>query len=46
MKGWGSYELMRQQAEQRLAEQCPKPQPTPTWAPGCVEWHAERNKSS
>ena len=48
MKGYGAFEAMRQRAEELLAEQQRnKPQPAqPTWAPGSMEWLAERNKSS
>jgi hypothetical protein len=48
MKGYGAFEAARQRAEELLAEQQRnKPQPTqPTWAPGSMEWLAEKNKSS
>jgi hypothetical protein len=50
MKSWGIYELYRQQAEQLRAEKeqdGARPQPAKTnWAPGSVEWQAEKDKSS
>jgi predicted phage terminase large subunit-like protein len=47
MPQWGFFEATRIKAEQLRAEQHPKPQPTPTlWAPGCMEWLAEQNKSN
>jgi Terminase RNaseH-like domain len=46
MPHWGFFEATRIKAEKLRAEQHPKPQPTPTvWAPGCMEWLAEQNKS-
>jgi predicted phage terminase large subunit-like protein len=45
MPHWGIYEHTRRLAE--ALEQRQKPPPTPTvWAPGCMEWLAEQNKSS
>jgi hypothetical protein len=47
MKGWGIYEFYRQKAEELRAKQRGNPQPTQTaWAPGSMEWLAEKNKSS
>jgi predicted phage terminase large subunit-like protein len=45
MPNWGIFEATRRHAE--ALEQRRKPPPTPTvWAPGCMEWLAEQNKSS
>ena len=50
MKGWGIYELYRQQAEKLRAEREARGEVAqsvqPTWAPGSMEWLAEQNKSS
>jgi predicted phage terminase large subunit-like protein len=41
MASWGSFELMRQQA-QGLKEQRQSPLSKTCWAPGSVEWQAEQ----
>jgi hypothetical protein len=50
MKGYGIFEPYRWQAEQLRAEREARgaaAQPTqPAWAPGSMEWPAERKKSS
>jgi hypothetical protein len=44
MTSWAAYELMRQQAEEALAKQHPKPQPAPpNPARGSLEWQALQN---
>jgi hypothetical protein len=43
MKGWGTFEHYRRQAEQLEKERKPKPVET-TWAIGSMEWLAEQNK--
>jgi predicted phage terminase large subunit-like protein len=43
MKGWGLFELYRQQAEQLEEQRKPQPVET-TWAIGSMEWLAEQNK--
>jgi predicted phage terminase large subunit-like protein len=48
MNSWGLYEVYRQQAEQRRAEQEGRPTTEPAktnWAPGSMEWQAEQDKS-
>src|SRR6516165_8091985 len=46
MKGWGIYELYRQQAEQLLQaeRQATSGHPEPAYAPGSMEWLAEQHK--
>jgi predicted phage terminase large subunit-like protein len=45
MKGWGFYELQRQQAQG--SKQTSGPQPAqPNWAIGSVEWQAEHEKAA
>ena len=45
MKGWGIYELYRQQAEKLRAEhEATSGRAQPTWAPGSMEWQAEQEK--
>ena len=48
MKGWGIYELYRQQAERLRAEREARGEVAqsvqPTWAPGSMEWQAEQEK--
>jgi len=41
MKSWGSYELMRRQAQELKQQREPEP-PKPEWAPGSLEWQAEQ----
>jgi hypothetical protein len=46
MKGWGAYELVRQQYEELQAErEAASGRPEPTWAEGSMEWLAEQKKS-
>jgi hypothetical protein len=45
MKSWGSYELMRRQAQ--ALPQSAQPEPAKTnWAPGSVEWQNEQKNST
>ena len=41
MKSWGYYEWLRRQAQELKEQREPEPRETP-WAPGSVEWQAER----
>jgi hypothetical protein len=41
MKGWGSYEFMRRKAQELKQRREPEPLKT-HWAPGSLEWQAER----
>src|SRR5262249_28782767 len=45
MKGWGIFELYRQQAEQLEEQRKPQPVET-TWAIGSLEWLARQNKTN
>jgi len=49
-EGWGAFEVLRQKAEQLLAERKARGArlnpPKPKWAIGSMEWLAEQNKSS
>jgi hypothetical protein len=46
MNGWGTFEALRQKAEQLRAEREAAQPIQPQWTPDSMEWLAEQKKSS